>query len=72
MKAKNALKWICGIALVGLLFSGYLSYKELFGGCSAGCPTIAVNTVFGYPACVYGFVMYAIVLLISGLGLSNK
>ncbi len=52
-----------------MLFSGYLSYGELFkkscymGGCSL---------VAGYPACVYGFVMYLIVFIVAILGLKHK
>jgi len=57
------------ISIAGILFSGYLSYGELFkkscylGGCS---------TVGGVPACVYGFVMYLIVFIIAILGIMSK
>ncbi|MBU2565929.1 hypothetical protein KKG46_00010 [Patescibacteria group bacterium] len=70
MNKQLALKIIFCIAIAGMLFSGYLSYGELFtkvcpiGG---GCTSVA-----SIPACVYGFVMYFIVLIISGLGLKSK
>ena len=68
MKSENALKSIAVIAFVGLLFSGYLSYSELFvGKCLLGsCPFVA-----SIPACVYGFFMYLIVLIVSLLGLKS-
>jgi len=69
MKSKTALKIILGISILGILFSGYLSYKELFTGvCPLGgsCPSVAT-----LPACVYGLVMYLIVLVISLLGLKE-
>ena len=69
MKKHLSLKIIFIISIAGLLFSGYLSYGELvkkaclFGGCSY---------VLGLPACVYGFVMYLAVFIISLLGLRSK
>ncbi len=70
MRPKLALKIIFGIALFGLLFSGFLSYGELFGPGGASCPVVgAPGTVFGYPACVYGFFMYLALVIVSALGL---
>jgi uncharacterized membrane protein len=64
-----ALKAIAVLAVAGILFSGYLSYQELFAAsCGAGCP--APSTLpLGLPACVYGFAMYAIVLCLALTGL---
>ncbi|MDD5133078.1 MAG: hypothetical protein PHD81_02890 [Candidatus Nanoarchaeia archaeon] len=69
MKKEKSLIIILVISIVGLLFSGYLSYSELFSGVCplGGCPSIE-----NIPACVYGFVMYLIVLVISLLGLKDK
>lgn len=69
MKPKTALKIILGISVVGMLFSGYLSYLELVvGTCALGtCPAV-VNI----PACVYGFFMYLFVFVVSFLGLKGK
>lgn len=61
------------IAIAGVLFSGYLSYYELFvpGGCSAAivsCGTKNV-TIASLPACVYGLVMYLTLFVVSGVAL---
>jgi hypothetical protein len=70
MSKSNALKTILAISILGMLFSGFLSYGELFqktcplnGGCTS---------VLGFPACVYGFVMYLIVFCISLAGVKAK
>ena len=70
MNAKTALKIILVISIIGILFSGYLSYSELTAGVcpiGGGCSAVA-----GIPACVYGLVMYAIVFVLSLLGLKEK
>lgn len=71
MKPKLALKSILVISIVGMLFSGYLSYTELFAGfCGAAKLGMgACTNVFRIPACVYGFFMYLIVFVITLLGL---
>lgn len=70
MKKETALKIICWIAIAGVLFSGYLSYAEVFQGtCALG---ICRVTVLSVPPCVYGFFMYLIVLLVACCGLKNK
>ena len=64
-----------GISVVGILFSGTLSYRELFmGNCNLGFVSCGVNTspIFGLPACVYGLVMYVIVFLFSFWGYKSK
>ena len=73
MSMKRALEWVFGISLFGALFSGTLTYQELFGTTALSCPSPgAPGTVFGYPACVYGFLMYVILAVISGLGLWGR
>lgn len=73
MKPASALKIIFCIALFGLLFSGALTYQELFGKTAISCPAPgAPGTVFGYPACVYGFFMYLVIVLVSALGLFSS
>jgi uncharacterized membrane protein len=70
MKKQTALIAICIVSIIGLLFSGYLSYSEIFAqtcgidGCGASIGVI--------PACVYGFFMYLILLIISVVGLTAK
>jgi len=70
MNKQTALKVLFWISLVGVLFSGYLSYTEIFqqtcalGSCSA--------KVFTLPSCIYGFVMYLAGLVISIIGIKSK
>lgn len=74
MKKETALKVILIISIAGMLFSGYLSYTELFAGfCGAAKLGLgACSNVFKIPACVYGFFMYMIVFIISLIGLNSK
>jgi len=70
MKKSTALKTILIISIAGMLFSGYLSYTELFRGTCAiggGCSNIA-----GIPTCLYGFAMYLLVFIVAILGLKAK
>lgn len=70
MSMRRALQWVFAISLFGVAFSGTLSYREVFGASAAACPAPgAPGTVFGYPACVYGFFMYLVLAAISGGGL---
>ncbi len=67
---KLALQILFAISLFGLVFSGTLTYQELFGATAVSCPAPgAPGTVFGYPACVYGFFMYLVMAIVSSLGL---
>ena len=74
MKKQVALKTILIISILGLLFSGYLSYGELFAkSCYATALGMgACTNVLNIPACVYGFVMYLVVFVISILGIRGK
>ena len=68
MKQSTAIWIILVLSIAGMLFSGYLSYNELFRKvCVLGgsCPSVS-----GIPACVYGFFMYLIVFIVSLLGLA--
>jgi hypothetical protein len=70
MSMKRALELIFVISIVGVAFSGTLTYREVFGTSAMSCPSPgAPGTVFGYPACVYGLAMYVIIAAISGAGL---
>ena len=69
MTKEKALKIIMLVALGGVLFSGYLSYQELFAGsCDVRGVSCGTNEIAGLPACVYGFFMYSIVLTVAYLG----
>lgn len=73
MKQKTALISIFAISVFGALFSGVLTYQELFTSTAVSCPAPgAPGTVFGYPACVYGFFMYLVLMLISGSTILKK
>jgi len=74
MKKEAALKIILWISIAGMLFSGYLSYGELFANsCFATKLGMgACTNVFQIPACVYGFVMYLMVFIVSILGLKGR
>ena len=70
MHPRLALQSILALSLCGTLFSGALTYNELFGASALSCPAPgAPGTVFGYPACVYGFFMYLTIVVFSALGL---
>ena len=70
MKQNLALKIIFFISSAGFIFSGVLSYHELFGKGGLSCPAYgAPGTILGYPACVYGFFMYLALVVVSLLGL---
>ncbi len=62
-------KLIFIFSLIGFLFSGYMSFTDIIlGYCpmKEGCPLI-----LGYPACIYGFALFSI-LLITSIFLLNK
>lgn len=71
-----ALRIIFFISIAGLLFSGYLSYMELFaeGGCSDAIVSCGTKdfSLLGLPACVYGFVMYLLIFSITAAALFIK
>lgn len=69
MNKRLALKIILVISLLGLLFSGFLSYGEVF---SDQCPVGGCSILLGVPVCLYGFVMYLAVFIISLMGLYHK
>ncbi|HEY0713427.1 MAG TPA: hypothetical protein VGF45_12190 [Polyangia bacterium] len=68
---KRALQVILAIAVIGVAFSGFLSFREIFAAEPvASCPAVGQpGTVLGYPACVYGLFMYLAVAVVATLGL---
>lgn len=73
MSMRRALQVIFAISLIGIAFSGTLTYRELIAKSAAVCPSPgAPGTILGYPACVYGLIMYTIVAIVSGLGLRDR
>lgn len=72
MSMKRALQVVFALSLAGVAFSGTLTYNEFFGASALSCPAPgAPGTILGYPACVYGLVMYAVIAVVSGLGLRH-
>ncbi|MFH1174421.1 MAG: hypothetical protein V1725_04765 [archaeon] len=58
------------LAGIGVLFSGFLTIEKLFtGSCtiSEGC-----TSVFGIPSCVYGLVLFLIILITGILTLFRR
>jgi uncharacterized membrane protein len=69
---QNSLLVIMVISVIGVLFSGFLSYRELFAGsCNLGFVSCGA-TVGSIPACIYGLLMYSLVLIVSVLGYRSK
>lgn len=65
MKPKLALNIISIVSLIGVIFSGYLSFSEINSGtCSVG----GCTQILGLPTCIYGLVMYLIILGLSFVG----
>ena len=73
MKKDGYLKIILLFSVFGMLFSGYLSWGELFPGTPSafGCAA-ASSKILGVPTCVYGFIMYLVVGILSLLALKSK
>ena len=73
MSSKTALRGILALGLFGVAFSGFLSYRELFGGGMESCPAVGPKgTLFGYPACVYGFFFFLAITILASLGLAGQ
>jgi hypothetical protein len=73
MDKDDYLKIILLFSVFGMLFSGYLSWGEHFPGVSStfSC-AVASTKIVGVPTCVYGFIMYLIIGVLSGLALKSK
>ncbi len=70
MSARKALQVILLVSLMGVSFSGVLTWMELTRPGTQGCTLGgAPGTILGAPACVYGLVMYLILAVTAGLGL---
>jgi uncharacterized membrane protein len=73
MTTRTALRVIFVVSLGGIGFSGALTYQEIWGSGAASCPSPgAPGTIFGYPACVYGLLMYLVIAAVSYAGLRAK
>ncbi len=73
MNKQLALTIVLVIAVCGMAFSGFLTYREMIAQTAPMCPSPgAAGTILGYPACVYGLAMYTIVAILSAWGLATK
>jgi hypothetical protein len=73
MTMRRALKVILAISLVGVVFSGTLTYRELCNSTGGGCSAVgAPGPILGYPACVYGLVMYLLLVGVAAFGLRSE
>jgi hypothetical protein len=67
---RRALQIILGLSLLGVAFSGTLTYRELCGSAAAGCAVVGgPGTLLGLPVCVYGLIMYFLVAGTAAAGL---
>jgi hypothetical protein len=60
---KNKTILLCILSLAGVLFAGYLTFRKyVLGVCSfnESCPYF-----MGHPACIYGLIMYLLMLILS-------
>ena len=71
MTTKHVLQALLILGLCGVTFSGYLSYRELFGApaATACTPVGEPGTMLGYPPCIYGLVMYLAIVVLAVAGL---
>lgn len=75
MTSKLSLQILVALGYLGMAFSGYLSYTELYGDSAAACTLQGGScNIMGYPACAYGFLMFGIMTIIACAGLcaANK
>ncbi len=70
MKKKTILISIFILSIMGVLFAVYLTFTKMILGV---CPlTEPCSYFFGQPSCLYGFVLYLILLIISGILVFGK
>lgn len=80
MTARKVHITIAILSFLGLLLSGYLTYKSLWStGCSQGFISRYVSCggpqkvlLLGQPTCIYGFAMYLIVFVLNGMTWMKK
>lgn len=73
MTMRRALQAILVVSVIGVGFSGTLTYRELCSTTGGGCTNVgAPGTLLGYPACVYGLIMYLLLVAIAAFGLQAE
>jgi uncharacterized membrane protein len=75
MKHKTAVIIALAVAIGGMIFSGYLTYTNLWGsGCThslISCGGAKAVKIFGQPTCVYGFFMFTIEAIMAIVALTK-
>lgn len=76
MSMKRALQAILVVSVIGVLFSGVLLYQEtcrqLIGACVIGeAASSGAGLILGYPPCLYGLIMYLVLVALAALGLRS-
>ena len=65
---------ILALAIGGLAFSGYLTYRELFASSAeTSCTPIGQpDGALGAPPCVYGFLMYLAIVVLATIAVTRR
>lgn len=79
-RSYRLLLFVLGFAALGVLLSGYLSYRNYFSaGCSQGplsrivtCGGPKAVKIFGQPTCLYGLGMFLAVFVTALVGLMKQ
>lgn len=72
MSPRKSLQLILLVSLMGVSFSGVLTWREFVAGTPAGCTLGgAPGTILGAPACVYGLAMYLVLTALAMAGLKG-
>jgi len=70
MVMKDYLITIFIISIAGVLFSGYMSFKEIFRrSCLIQKKQDCESKIAGIPVCVYGLIMYLVIFIIALIGI---
>ncbi|MBD3280933.1 hypothetical protein GF389_05435 [Candidatus Dojkabacteria bacterium] len=74
LSLKKTMQIVLVIGIAGVLFSGYLSYDEVFTEeCELGCSAVGdEGKLLGIPVCVYGLTMYTIITILAAQALFWK
>lgn len=76
----RALLFVLGCSGLGVLLSGYLSYRNYFlSGCAEGplskivtCGGPQAVHIFGQPTCIYGLIVFLAVFITTLIGLNRQ
>ena len=72
MSMKHALQAALAISLAGVVFSGFLTWREFAARTVTCTPVAQPGTIFGYPPCVYGLAMYLLLTIVAVIGLRSR